>query len=176
MRYHAWLAPVLFGLTFVAAAHEGAKHKPKKLHEAVKEQKDWGIAGDAKSVTRTIQVTMTDNMRFSPAHIEVQQDDTILFVHKNAGKVLHEFVLGTRKELQEHAAMMKKFPGMEHDEPYMAHVNAGKTQRMVWRFNRPGTFDFACLIPGHFEAGMVGTITVVPRDEAKANGNGKPKI
>ena len=55
---------------------------------------------------------------------------------------------------------MRKFPGMEHDAPHMAHVAAGKRGSIVWRFNRPGEFDFACLIPGHFEAGMRGTINV----------------
>jgi len=58
---------------------------------------------------------------------------------------------------------MQKFPGMEHDAPYMAHVRAGQRGDIVWHFNRPGTFDFACLIPGHYEAGMTGTITVRPR-------------
>lgn len=128
----------------------------------VKEQKPWGIAGDAKHVRRTIQVTMTDNMRFSPDRIEVRQGETVRLEVKNAGKVLHELVIGTRQELDEHAAMMKKHPGMEHDEPYMAHVVAGKTGQLVWNFNRAGDFEFACLIPGHYEAGMIGKIRVLP--------------
>jgi len=129
---------------------------------SVKEQKPWGIAGEVKDVRRTIQVTMTDNMRFSPERIEVRQGETVRLVVKNAGKVLHELVIGTRQELDEHAAMMKKHPGMEHDEPYMAHVAAGKTGQMVWNFNRAGDFEFACLIPGHYEAGMIGKIRVLP--------------
>ena len=103
---------------------------------------------------------MSDQMRFSPEKIEVKQGETIRFVHKNDGQILHEFVLGTKKELDEHAALMAKFPGMEHDEPYMAHVAAGKTAEMVWTFNRAGEFDFACLIPGHYEAGMIGKVKV----------------
>ena len=82
------------------------------------------------------------------------------FVFRNEGKQLHEFVLGTKKELEEHAALTLKFPDMEHDEPYMAHVPAGKTAEIIWTFNRPGDFDFACLIAGHYQAGMVGKITV----------------
>ena len=82
------------------------------------------------------------------------------FVHRNAGKVLHEFVIGTKQELADHAALMRKYPGMEHDEPYMAHVAAGKTAEMIWTFNREGEFEFACLVPGHYEAGMVGKIVV----------------
>jgi uncharacterized cupredoxin-like copper-binding protein len=132
-----------------------------------KEQKDWGIAGDMQAVSRTIEIKMTDQMRFIPDRIEVRQGETVRLVHKNAGQVVHEFVLGTKKELDEHAALMKKFPSMEHDEPYMAHVAPHKTGEIVWTFNRAGEFDFACLIPGHYEAGMVGKVKVVA---AKAAG------
>jgi uncharacterized cupredoxin-like copper-binding protein len=141
-------------------AHENTPHKAKST-AVVKEQKDWGIAGDANSVKRTITLTMDDNMRFMPDKLEVKQGDTIRFVVKNQGKQLHEMVIGTKKELDEHAALMVKFPTMEHDEPYMAHVAAGKSQNLIWTFNRAGAFDFACLIAGHYQAGMVGKITVL---------------
>ena len=126
----------------------------------VKEQKDWGIAGDAKAVRRTITVRMTDDMRFAPNHIEVREGDTVRLRAENKGKVLHEIVIGTKAELDAHAEMMKKHPGMEHDEPYMAHVPPGKTGEIVWTFNRAGDFDFACLIAGHYQAGMVGKVSV----------------
>jgi uncharacterized cupredoxin-like copper-binding protein len=100
-------------------------------------------------------------MRFSPEKLEVKQGETIKFVIKNGGKVMHEMVLGTKKDLDEHAAMMVKFPDMEHEEPYMAHVGPGKTGEIIWTFNKPGTFDYACLIAGHYQAGMVGKLTVV---------------
>ena len=141
-------------------AHEKTPHKAKPT-AVVKEQKDWGIAGDVKSVKKTITLTMNDNMRFTPDAITVKQGETIRFVVKNQGKQLHEMVIGTKKELDEHAALMVKFPNMEHDEPYMAHVAAGKSQNLIWTFNRAGEFDFACLIAGHYQAGMVGKITVL---------------
>ena len=75
--------------------------------------------------------------------------------------MLHEFVIGTKAENDAHAALMIKFPDMEHDEPWMAHVPPGKTREIVWNFNRAGEFDFACLISGHYQAGMVGQISVV---------------
>lgn len=128
-----------------------------------KEQKPWGIAGDAKSNTRTIPVRMSDAMRFRPDRLDVQPGETIRFVITNTGKMLHELVIGTKKDLDEHAALMIKFPGMEHEEPYMAHVPPGKSAQIVWTFNRPGQFDFACLIAGHYQAGMVGKINVKPR-------------
>lgn len=145
-----------------AYAH-GDDHARKKPAAVKKEQKAWGIAGDAKAVKRTINITMTDNMRFTPDKIEVKQGETIKFVLKNDGKMLHEMVIGTKKELEEHAALMLKFPNMEHDEPYMAHVPVGKTGEIIWTFNRAGDFDFACLIAGHYQAGMVGKIAVAAK-------------
>jgi uncharacterized cupredoxin-like copper-binding protein len=156
----ATLAAALIGASFGAAAHEGEDHG-KKAGPVRKEQKDWGIAGDADRVARTIQVTMTDGMRFSPERIEVKQGETVRFVITNTGKLLHELVIGTQKELDAHAALMAKFPNMEHDEPYMAHVAQGKAGEIVWNFNRVGDFDFACLIAGHYQAGMVGKIKVL---------------
>ncbi|TWO70050.1 plastocyanin [Caenimonas sedimenti] len=142
-----------------AFAHE--KHDAKKASAAVKkEQKPWGIAGDAKAARRTIEIAMSDDMRFTPSNIEVKQGETVKFVVRNKGKVLHEMVIGDKKTLDEHAALMVKFPGMEHDEPYMAHVAAGKEASLIWTFNKPGNFDFACLIAGHYQAGMVGKIKV----------------
>jgi len=138
-------------------AHKGG-HKPATVK---KEQMSWGIAGDAKAAKRSIRVRMLDTMRFSPDKIEIRQGDTVRFVIVNEGKMLHEMVIGTKKVLDEHAALMMKFPNMEHDEPYMAHVAPGKTGEIVWTFNRAGEFDFACLIAGHYQAGMVGKIRVV---------------
>ena len=143
-----------------ALAHTGKAHD-QKAGPVKKEQKDWGIAGDAKAARRSVEFKMTDNMRFTPDKLEVKQGETIKFVLRNNGAVLHEFVLGTKKELDEHAALMVKFPTMEHSEPYMAHVAPGKTGEIVWTFNRAGDFDFACLIAGHYSAGMVGKIKVV---------------
>ena len=145
-------------------AHDSGHHAAKAV---VKEQKPWGIAGDAKDARRTIDIRMTDNMRFTPDRIEVREGETVRLRVVNAGKVLHELVIGTRQALDEHAELMRKHPNMEHDEPHMAHVTPGRTGTLVWHFNRPGEFDFACLIPGHYQAGMIGRITVVPKSQGK---------
>jgi uncharacterized cupredoxin-like copper-binding protein len=142
----------------LAAAH-GDLHVTKP-GPVKKEQKDWGIAGDTGKARRTVVVAMSDNMRFTPDAFSVKQGETIRIVVRNQGKLLHEFVLGTRKEVEEHAALMLRFPDMEHDEPYMAHVPPGQTGEIVWTFNRVGDFDFACLMAGHYQAGMTGKITV----------------
>lgn len=128
--------------------------------EVVKEQKPWGIAGDADQVSRTIDVSMMDSMRFAPSALNIKQGETIRFVARNDGKIMHEFVLGTTDTNDEHAEMMIKFPGMEHEEPYMMHVGSGEEGDIIWTFNRAGNFDFACLIAGHYQAGMRGTISV----------------
>jgi uncharacterized cupredoxin-like copper-binding protein len=129
--------------------------------EAAKEQKAWGIAGEAGQVSRTIEISMSDQMRFSPDLIEVKQGETIRFIHHNAGQVMHEFVLGNQADMQQHAAMMAASPGMQHESPDMQPVAPGQREEMIWTFNRVGEFDFACLIPGHMQAGMVGKVRVL---------------
>ena len=143
----------------------GSPHKDKSDKAVQYEQQEWGVAGAAAKVQRVVRVAMSDDMRFTPSLIKIKQGQTIRFMIHNQGSVLHEFVLGTRPVLEAHAELMKRFPDMEHDEPYMAHVMPGQTGEIVWTFNRAGEFDFACLMPGHFEAGMVGRVVVSTQKE-----------
>lgn len=151
---------VLIALASLWATAARAHGSEKHTGPVRKEQKAWGIAADARSARRSVTIVMSDAMRFTPDHVEVRRGETLRLVVKNEGAMLHEFVLGTKQALDEHAALMLKFPNMEHDEPYMAHVPPGGQATMVWTFNRAGHFDFACLIAGHYQAGMVGTIHV----------------
>jgi len=153
-------APLLIGAPF-AHAHGDKKHA--SAAEDVSEQTVWGITGKRAEAKRTITIDMTDAMRFTPDALTVQEGETVRFVVRNRGRMLHEMVIGTPEELAKHAAMMARFPSMEHDAPYMVHVDPGKTGEIVWTFNRAGSFEFACLIAGHYEAGMRGTITVTPK-------------
>lgn len=130
-------------------------------------EKPFGQTGDPKKVSRTLRVRGDDTMRFTPARITVREGETIRFVFRNAGKVKHEAVLGTMADLKDHAQLMQKFPGMEHDEPFMVHAEPGQSGEMVWQFTRSGEFYFGCLMPGHLDAGMLGTIVVQPRPAAK---------
>ena len=143
-----------------AFAHGNEHHANKADQHDGGHASQLGEAGDPKKVTRTIEVGMNDTMRFSPADIAVKSGETIRFVVKNGGKVKHEMVLGTPKELKEHAALMRKFPEMEHADPNQISVEPGKTGEMIWQFTRAGKVDFACLQPGHYEAGMAGKVTV----------------
>lgn len=142
------------------AGSDAANVKHKADAPASAEEFSFGRQGDPKKITRTIAVDMLDSMRFIPGEIRVRQGETIRFVLRNQGKLLHEMVIGTMEELKSHQEMMRQHPGMEHDEAYMTHVDPGKKGEMLWQFTKAGEFYFACLIPGHFEAGMVGKITV----------------
>jgi uncharacterized cupredoxin-like copper-binding protein len=173
LRTHWWsitrnlghAALITFAFVSVHAHAHGDAHgkKPPTKRALQAEQKEFGIAGDRTQASRTIKFEAHDTMRFSPAQIEVKEGETIRFVIRNPDKLMHEMVIGTMKELKQHADLMKKFPDMEHDEAHMVHVAPGKTGEIIWTFNRPGTFHFACLIGGHFEAGMLGKITVAAK-------------
>ena len=148
------------GFSAAALAHGEKPRAAPAFDYSKAEATPFGIAADPRKAVRTIRIDMDDDMRFTPAEIAVRRGAIVRFVAGNKGQVLHEMVLGTRDELEKHAALMKKFPGMEHDEPHMAHVAPGRTGEIGWKFTRAGTFYFACLIPGHFEAGMIGKVTV----------------
>jgi uncharacterized cupredoxin-like copper-binding protein len=154
-------ALVALGVTAPAAlAHGRHGDAPKPFDASRVEDTPYGRAADPKKATRTVRIAMDDRMRFTPKEIVVRRGETIRFLVRNDGKVLHEMVLGTPEELAKHAELMRRFPEMEHDEPNMAHVKPGASGELAWTFDKSGTFSFACLVPGHFEAGMIGTVTV----------------
>ena len=164
MSKRFFLYAVAFAISLGATAamgHGDEEHASKHAFNAAKVEKTaFGQEGDPKKVTRTIKLDMTDAMRFTPADLTVKKGETVKFVVTNSGKVLHEMVLGTPQALKEHAELMKKFPEMEHADANMAHVKPGKSGEIVWQFTESGDFQFACLQPGHFEAGMVGKVAV----------------
>ena len=150
----AWTASTAF-------AHGDAHMAKKPAYDASKvEERAFGREGDPKRVTRTVKLDMTDAFRFAPADLTVKRGETVKFVIANSGKVLHEMVLGTTEELKAHAELMKKFPDMEHADANMAHVRPGAKGEIVWQFTKAGEYQFACLISGHYEAGMVGKVVV----------------
>ena len=157
------LAALAAAVAAPAYPHGDAKHAKKVAKPISIEEKEFGREGDPKKVSRTVSIDMSDKMRFTPAVLTVKRGDTVRFVAKNSGKQMHEMVIGNMKELKEHAELMKQHPGMEHDEPYMAHVEPGKKAEIIWQFTKAGEFNYGCLIPGHFEAGMVGSIKVTEK-------------
>ncbi len=156
------VAALLCAIAATAAAH-GKKHDTEKSDVPANldlVENAFGKTGDPNAVSRTILVTMGDDMRFEPDNVVATIGETIRFVVRNDGYQIHEMVIGRAEDNREHAVMMKKFPNMEHSEPYMAHASEGQTAEIIWTFSRPGEFEFACLVGDHYERGMKGTITV----------------
>ena len=122
-----------------------------------------GEPGNPKRPAQTILVIMREadgKMLFIPDRVEVRKGDQVRFILRNNGQLEHEFVLATSDENIKHAEEMKKNPEMEHDDPNARRVAPRKTDEIVWRFTKAGQFEFGCLIPGHREAGMTGTVIV----------------
>ena len=161
------LVAAVLGFAGAACAHGEGEHAKHTLRPISSEEHAFGREGDAREAVRTVRIEMSDKMRFTPASLTVKAGETVKFLVRNSGRVMHEMVIGSIKELKGHAEMMKQHPGMEHDEPYMAHVAPGKTETMIWQFTKPGEFHFGCLVPGHFEAGMVGQIRVMAKGDGK---------
>jgi uncharacterized cupredoxin-like copper-binding protein len=171
-------------VAFVPAAlgHGQSGHgRPAPADYSRTPETPFGRPGSPNHAERTIHVAMNDRMQFvaqvphgsrrtdvasgirphaMPGDIEVKRGETVRFVVRNEGALMHEMVIGTMKDLKKHAALMRKHPEMEHDEPHMAHVAPGKEGEMTWQFTRPGEFYYACLMPGHLEAGMISRIVV----------------
>ncbi|MBS0341800.1 MAG: cupredoxin family protein [Proteobacteria bacterium] len=144
-------------MAWAAPGHEGHGGGHGDSHASAA-----GQPGDPAKVSRTVDVQMDDSMRFTPAQVQVKAGETIRFLVVNKGKLPHEMVLGTVQELDAHAEMMRKMPDMKHAEPNQVSLGAGQRGGIVWTFDKPGTFAFACLVPGHKEAGMVGQVAVQP--------------
>ena len=161
MRYALTLLLVLaLGTT---AAQIGFSHEHgqgKSAVAAANTATGFGSPGNAKDVSRDIELSLRDTMRIEPAQLSVKQGETLRLRIRNTGAVPHEFVLGTQEEIIEHRDMMRKMPTMMHNDANAVSVAPGRTADLIWRFSKPGTFLYACLVPGHWEAGMQGTVTV----------------
>lgn len=157
------LSGLLFGFTLsfgapttLAVAGPGAPGHSHGEYSA-------GEPGDPKKASRVVLVTMREGdgkMMFIPDRVEVRRGEQIRFMLRNNGELEHEFILASTEDNLKHAEAMKKNPDMEHDDPNGKRVAPKKSSEIVWRFTKPGTFEYGCLIPGHREAGMTGTVVV----------------
>lgn len=127
---------------------------------------DWevGRPGKAADVTRTIEIDMFEpeagGMAFSPSELTIARGETVRFVVTNRGELEHELVFDTAEANMEHMQVMMMNPEMRHDDPNAVSLAPGETGELIWTFSQPGTFQFACLVPGHLEAGMHGPLNV----------------
>lgn len=142
------------GLALVTSSFADAGHNHGQKPDG------YGEPGSPSKITRTIQLNASDDMRFSAADLKIRKGETIRFVVTNVGKVRHEFSLGTEQELMEHYEQMKKFPDMVHEEPNKVTIDPGQKGEVIWKFTHLGVVHFACLHPGHYDAGMKGQIKV----------------
>lgn len=124
-----------------------------------------GKAAEKGASARVLKVTMKETpdgkMLFQPAKIQVRQGETVRLQFTNSGQSAHEFVMDEPAKNAEHKALMQKFPEMEHDDPNAIRLEPGAKGEIVWTFSKAGNFEFACLIPGHYEAGMHGPLVVM---------------
>jgi len=145
---------LLAGAAMAAGTHEGG-------HEG---EMAAGRPGTVAEATRTVEMTMreldTGEMVFEPSDLSFAEGETVRFVITNAGLAEHEFVLDSTEKNAEHKALMERFPEMEHDDPNAVRLEPGETSEIVWTFSKPGGFEFACLLPGHYESGMHGPVSV----------------
>ncbi|MEP7328560.1 MAG: cupredoxin family protein [Betaproteobacteria bacterium] len=153
-------ASLFFALSTTAIAHGDDHGTTARKSAPAMEKTAFGQTGDPKKVTRTITVGMDDSFHYTPHSLKIKKGETVRIIARNDGKLLHEIVIGNAEELKAHAELMRKFPTMEHEAAYMAHVPPGKSEQIVWQFSVTGDFKFACLVAGHSEAGMIGDIVV----------------
>lgn len=122
-----------------------------------------GEPGDPQQSARLVDVTIRDaggELVFDPDLVKVKLGEQIQFVVTNAGQLEHEFFIGSSDEISEHEDMMKKMPGMERNDANLTSLKPGETKELTWHFTKPGNFEYACLLPGHLEAGMLGKVVV----------------
>ncbi len=128
------------------------------------DEMEVGRPGIETEVTRTINVRMYETedgeYLYEPRDLAIKAGETIRFVIVNDGESPHEFVLDTMPKNEEHKALMEKFPEMEHEDPNAVRLEPGKEGTIIWTFENSGDFEFACLIPGHYEAGMFTPVAV----------------
>ncbi|MGD9883429.1 MAG: plastocyanin/azurin family copper-binding protein [Reyranella sp.] len=159
MRSVAVVVSVLATLTASGFALADAGHSHSHATEVA-----YGMPGDPKKPARIVQIVMRETgdgkMEFIPNRIDVRKGEQVRFMLRNNGQIDHEIVLATLAENLKHAEEMRKNPDMEHDDPNAKRLGPKKTGEILWRFTKVGEFDFSCLIPGHRESGMFGTVIV----------------
>ncbi len=162
MKLRHVLATALAVGVLSAAASAAPGHAPGEGHSHAGETA-YGKPGDPKKPARIVQIVMREQdgkMLFLPGTLKIRKGEQVRFQLRNNGEIDHEFVVATLDENLKHMKEMEKNPDMEHDDPNARRVKPKKTAEIVWQFTKAGTFDFSCLIPGHRQAGMFGTIIV----------------
>ena len=159
------IIPTVFAMTVLSlsialGAAEKHPHATTHEHGHASKHANFGQPGKADQVQRTIEVKALDTMRYDPQTFTVKAGETIRFVVTNVGRLKHEFIIGDPAEQRAHAEMMRKMPGMEHEDPNALNLEPGETKTLIWQFGQAGVVEVACHVPGHYEAGMVAQVKV----------------
>ncbi|MGJ5619092.1 cupredoxin domain-containing protein [Sulfitobacter sp. MF3-043] len=161
------LSAIVLAITLVQplwAADGPPPVNPDTNHHSEADTQEIGRPGRPDDVTRTIEVRLYDTqsgrMIFEPRGLYVKTGTTVRFKIVNVGLVEHEFFVGNPHQISEHRKWMQDNPDMEHSGPNSVSLQRGQSGEVLWAFDTPGPVDFACLVPGHFEAGMRGLIIV----------------
>ncbi len=123
----------------------------------------FGDVMEAADAERVIEITANDDFTFDPAVVLITAGEIVTFRVTNAGKIPHDFTLGTAEQQDEHEAEMAAMSGDDmamHDEPNVFVLQPGETKEMTWHMQVGGELIFGCHQPGHYLAGMKGTITI----------------
>ena len=140
-----------------------------------------GEPGQLNEVDRTIEIKMFDNY-YEPNQIDIKKGETVKFVVKNMGELVHEFNIATKEMHIKHQPEMLKMVAMEillgdridikkmkeaaKSDHSMAHSHSNsvllepnKIGELIWKFTTNTSLEAACNVPGHYQSGMVAKIT-----------------
>ena len=168
----AWTMSPGFAQTAVARARSDQDQSAHRHGPAVSDKFVFGEPAKSGKVARTARIIMTDGS-FEPGSLEVKVGETIRFVVTNKGEIDHDFTIGDAATQTAHRAEMVEMAekGSEMhtaDDPNAIFVKAGRTGTLIWKFTHAGSFEFDCNVPGHYEAGMTGVLSVVGKPAGHA--------
>ncbi len=149
----------------------GAMGQGKMDHGSMGHNMPGGMPGDKANVSRTVVIIAKDN-KFNLKKIQVKDGETIRFVIKNKGTLVHEMTIGTPEMQKEHQSEMMKMMDaghlmadkvmgkMDHSHGNSALVEPGKTGEVIWMFHKGAEIEFGCNVPGHYDDGMKGNFVI----------------
>jgi len=156
MRIALVLAAALLAAPAFAQGHEGhGGHDMGHMDDLSR----FGAPGDPAKASRTVTIRASE-IAYDVAKLSAKAGETITFVLINDGTQDHELGIGDKAFFEAHRKMMAAMPGMDHTMPNIVMARPGQTATFTWTFTKPGAFEFACSMPGHYELGMVGSISV----------------
>ncbi len=125
-----------------------------------------GCGDDTATATTELAITGTDAMEFEPDTFTVPAGDEVTVEFTAEGSVDHDLVIEGVAAIgmvgeEGHGDHADEDHAMEGDDLHVAHADPGETVTATFMIEEAGTYEVYCSVPGHREAGMVATLTVV---------------